>query len=525
MKKIISAILAVFGFTFITAQAPQNWFNLDKKKDGYFGVSTEKAYKELLPAIKRVPVIVAVIDGGTDTAHEDLKNHLWTNSKEIPGNGIDDDHNGYADDIHGWSFLGGKDGDVSEETLEVTRLYAALKPKYENVSEDAVLPENKEEFRLYLEVKSKCKVQLSNSNSRIDLYSKLLEAVSDIRRLTGKEDPEVKDLKLITSDSKLINYTKDLFIKMMKGGMGFSSIVDQIKADQENQRKSIRSSYNIAFDARKLVGDNPEDYSQIYYGNNHITGPKGEHGTHVAGIIAADRNNSIGMNGVSDMAQIMVLRIVPDGDERDKDVANAIRYAVDNGAKVINMSFGKSYSPGKKYVDDAIRYAMSKDVVLVHAAGNDAQNTDEENNFPRACRENDSCKISWIEVGASSYEKRKEIPANFSNYGAKHVDVFAPGVSIYSTLPDNKYAYFNGTSMASPVVAGIAALIRSCYPQLSAAQVKQAIVSSTVPVKRKVYVPGKKNEKAKMKELCVTGGIANAYEALKAAQKMTLVNH
>jgi subtilisin family serine protease len=309
-------------------------------------------------------------------------------------------------------------------------------------------------------------------------------------------------------------------VELVKKGVKLPDLKEQIKGGLEHFEGSTKYHLNIDFDPRNKVGDNPNDATERFYGCNRVSGPKGDHGTHVAGIIAAARNNNIGMNGVADNVKIMVLRVVPDGDERDKDIANAIRYAADNGAKIINMSFGKGFSPQKNVVDEAVEYAVQKGVLLVHAAGNDNNNIDTTNNFPRAIYLNNSVASSWLEVGASNWKSGKNIPADFSNYGKQTVDVFAPGVDIYSCIPESKYASFNGTSMASPVTAGVAALIWSYYPQLNAVQVKDIIMKSVVPVKGKVLIPGTK-KKIKMTELCKTGGIVNAYQAIKLAYNIT----
>jgi cell wall-associated protease len=262
-----------------------------------------------------------------------------------------------------------------------------------------------------------------------------------------------------------------------------------------------------------IVGDNPNDLSSKIYGCNRYEGPDAMHGTHVSGIIAATRGNGMGIDGVADNVRIMVLRAVPDGDERDKDVANAIIYAVDNGAKVINMSFGKYWTPNKDYVDAAIEYARSKDVLLVHAAGNDAKDKDVEDSYPTRRLNNKTIAPNWIEVGASSSSKSgKDILANFSNYGATTVDFFAPGVDIYSTVPDFNYENASGTSMACPATAGVAALIRSYFPELSASEVREVLMATTAPYKKTVIAPN--GEKAKMKDLCITGGFVNAANAV-----------
>lgn len=222
----------------------------------------------------------------------------------------------------------------------------------------------------------------------------------------------------------------------------------------------------------------------------------------------------------------MVIRAVPDGDERDKDVANAIIYAVDNGARIINMSFGKGHSPNKEAVDKAIQYAESKDVLLIHAAGNASLDIDETDQFPMKYYGNDKKQAAgnWITVGASDRESGKGLVAEFSNYGNKNVDVFAPGVAVYSTVPEGDYKENSGTSMAAPVVAGVAALVLNYFPALSATELREIILKSATRKygKSRVYVPGKKEDeqKTKFKKLSNTGGIVNAYTAMKYAEKI-----
>ncbi|HRO72206.1 MAG TPA: S8 family serine peptidase, partial [Saprospiraceae bacterium] len=287
--------------------------------------------------------------------------------------------------------------------------------------------------------------------------------------------------------------------------------------------------YNPDFDPRKtIVMDDYNNPRERNYGNNDVTGPDPLHGTHVAGIVGAVRNNNIGMDGVATNVKLMSVRTVPDGDERDKDVANAIRYAVDNGASVINMSFGKGFGTHKDVVDEAVKYAASKDVLLVHAAGNSAQNNDVVASFPNApydkktgflfFKKNRMAK-NWIEVGALNYKDGEDAAAPFSNYGQTRVDLFAPGMKIYSTMPDNEYAELQGTSMAAPVVAGVAAVIRSVYPKLTAEQVKEAIMKSVTPLNHNVKVPGTK-EIQPFSKLSVSGGVVNLYNALVYASTM-----
>ena len=521
--KRINLLLFVYLLTFVAyAQKtpPQNWFLLDAKKDKYPGVSANKAYNELLKGKPAKTVVVAVIDGGTDVSQKDLKEVIWVNEKEIPGNGIDDDKNGYIDDVNGWSFIGGKDSDVVEDTYELTRMYALLKPKYKDADTTKLSAQEKADYYLYQEVKKEFRKKSDESTRMTELMIKLTNAINQMKAELKTDSPTLDQIKKYNASSPVEVYAQKAVIKTMEKGATLKDLESQLKEGYDYYSKGTLYSFNLDFNSRTRVGDNLDDMSERYYGNNHVSGPKGEHGTHVAGIIGAVRNNDFGIDGIAAHVKIMVLRVVPDGDERDKDVANAIRYAANNGAQVINMSFGKNYSPYKYLVDDAVKFAESKDVLIVHAAGNDAKNTDIDNNFPRDKYLGTSTYASnWLEVGASSWKKRKYRAAEFSNYGTVNVDVFAPGVAIYSTLPNNSFASYNGTSMASPVTAGVAALIRSYYPTLTAQQVKEVIMESAVPVKRKVFLPGNDKKKVKMKELCITGGLVNAYAAVLLAEK------
>lgn len=507
------AFTMLIGIAFAQKKAPENWFNLDAKKDKVPGVSTERAYAELLQNKTSTPIIVAVIDGGTEIDHEDLLPIIWINTKEIAGNGIDDDNNGYIDDIHGWNFIGGQNGDVNEDNLELTRVYKELSAKYNNGA-----PQTGSEYEEYLKVKKNYDSRKATATGVVKRYSEIIASLDAMLKKMGKDNPTKEEVKAYQTDIEL---EKKIITNCEKNHMTILEFRGALAGTVEHYQTELAVHLNEDLDTRKIVGDHYEDLSERVYGNNHYEGPEGAHGTHVAGIIAAVRDNNKGMKGVANNVKIMVVRVVPDGDERDKDVANGIRYAVDNGAKIINMSFGKSYSPNKSAVDEAVKYAISKNVLLVHAAGNDGRNTDTTNNFPRDTYSNNTGEASsWLEIGASSWHKGKTITAPFSNYGNQNVDVFAPGVDIYSTIPDSKYASFNGTSMAAPVTAGVAALVWSYYPSLTANQVKDIIMQSSIKVKGKVMLPGDAKRKVKMTELCKTGGVVNAYEAIKMAEAM-----
>jgi subtilisin family serine protease len=492
-----------------------HWAHADLETDSIPGMSLNKAY-QFLEGKKSTTVIVGVIDSGIDIEHEDLKDVLWVNTKEIAGNNIDDDKNGYVDDIYGWNFLGGN-GVAAPEQLEITRLFAKYNSKFEGKSIDEIPADQKAEFEQYEVYKKAFEAASSKHFLTMDRLNEINTVFTDIISYLGKDTFTLEDLQAIKTDDPKLQQEVEAATALYGRGATYSDFKEYYDSQAKNK------NYDVNFDGRAIVGDNPEDIKDVVYGNPFVIGSKDEesHGTHVSGIILANRENNIGMKGVANNAKLMSVRAVPDGDERDKDVALAIRYAVDNGAKVINMSFGKSWSPNREWVFDAIKYAEEKDVLLVHAAGNDAKNIDVSDNWPNDSMDKvNEISDNVITVGAMSSSYNENLPANFTNYGKKNVDVFAPGVQIYSTVPNNEYARYNGTSMASPEVAGVAALIRSYYPELSASQVKHIIMNSGTAINMDVLVPGKDGAKDKFDTLSISGKVLNAYNALVLANKM-----
>ncbi len=523
------ALVIAFG-TFsiaVTAQdIPKGWHMMDKASSGIYGISVDKAYDFLKSKkLKSNPVIVAVIDSGIDTLHEDLKSVLWKNKKEIPGNGIDDDNNGYVDDIYGWNFLGGKDGEnVEKDSYEAARVYHNLKNKYttQDINISMLSSDELFNYNMWLRAKKEIVGEVNPMEviqiRRVSTTLKAGDAI--IRKDLKKEEYNCADLKDYTSENADAIKVKQILTSICDANNNQEITNQQIMDELEAELNKMEASDTAPKDYRNdIVKDNYRDFADKFYGNNDVmvSNKSAFHGTHVSGIIAASRNNGKGMDGIADNVKIMSLRAVPDGDEHDKDIALAIYYAVDNGAKVINMSFGKGYSPQKKWVDDAVKYAESNGVLMVHAAGNDAKNLDTSYNYPTPNMLDNSKPNNWITVGASGDPKAGGLTASFSNYGKKEVDVFAPGVKIYATVPGgNTYRDLQGTSMASPVVAGLAALILEYFPTLSAAQVKMVIENSSKAPGVKVKNPGT-GEEVELSELSKSGGIINAYEAVKLA--------
>ena len=516
MKVILYSLIATFSISAVaqdttsryTKKIPltenelQRWSHLDLEKDSIPGMSVDKAYSELLKDKKGTKVIVAVIDSGVDIDHPDLKGAIWTNPKEIANNKKDDDKNGYVDDIHGWNFL----GDSYDETLEMTRILKKGDDGSETYKK--ALADHTAEYKKMMSYKQP-----------VDM---LYEADKTIREELKIDDYTLEELKNVASVKYKLYQSKSILLAYA------ADVGEKFREDLTSFKDHVYGNLNYKlnkdFDGRKVVGDNPEDFNDRKYGNNKVYGSNKEnteHGTHVAGIIAQKRNNNIGGDGVANNVEIMAIRAVPNGDEYDKDIALAIRYAVDNGAKVINGSFGKDFSPHAEWVWEALKYAESKDVLFVHAAGNDGKDIDVEPNFPTDSKDKNTEIVSnFLQIGALNYEYGEKIIADFSNYGTKNVDIFAPGVKIYATLPNGKYKYLQGTSMASPNAAGVAALIRSHYPNLKASQVKEIIMQSGTPIDMVVKV-GENGEKRNFSEASVSGKIVNAYNALKMAEEVS----
>jgi cell wall-associated protease len=488
----------------------QRWSHLDLTKDTIPGMSVDKAYAELLKGKKGVKVIVGIVDSGVDIEHKDLKGNIWVNKKEIAGNKKDDDKNGFIDDINGWNFL----GDITKENLEYERIV-----KNKNLVDEQTYNVAKGLYDSKVQEATQGKAQLEQ------VLAGTTKADEVLVKFLGKPVYTAEDLKKIDSKDPEILQSKSIMQQMLGYGLSVADLKKEIKKEYDGY-VNLTNGENLKKEYRKALGDNPEDIKDTKYGNNSVMGPDKDkegilHGTHVAGIIAQLRNNNLGGDGIANNVEIMTLRAVPDGDEYDKDIALAIRYAVDNGAKVINGSFGKSFSPHKEWVYDAIKYAASKDVLFVHAAGNDGKDIDAEPNFPNdADGASPEYADNVLTIGALNYEYGANMVANFSNYGKVNVDVFAPGVKIYATTPNNNYQFLQGTSMASPNVAGVATLIRSYYPSLTASQVKHIIMDSGTPLTNSVAV-GNRSSQTTLGAVSITGKIVNAYNALVLAGKLS----
>ena len=535
MKKVLiaAAFLASFSFAFAQDKMQNNdlktWYHKDFSTTNVYGVNTNNAYKFLeSKGLKPRTVVVGVLDSGVEVDHPGLINNMWKNPNEIPNNGIDDDKNGYVDDIYGWNFIGGKTADVDADNLEVTRMVKKYQPIFEgtdsakNRANQAKMPE---EYAMYQKSKKLFDEKGSEAKQYYHYFSGFNNAIpSIVKTLNGKTltKANLAAIKPASQeDSRNLQILNSLVQEAENVGKTPKEVEELLKKEVEGALKHYESQatkhYNLDFDPRKeIVGDNYDNYNEKHYGNNHYEGPDASHGTHVSGIIAGlPHGNEVQYGVAHKVAKIMTVRAVPDGDERDKDVANAIRYAVDNGAKILNMSFGKAVSPGKKHVWEAMKYAEKKGVLLVKAAGNENQNIGENEYFPTNFMKQSDEKpfvSNMIVVGAST-NNNQNLRARFSNYNGKMVDVFAPGQEIYSTVPDAKYEYLQGTSMASPVVAGAAAVLWAYMPSLTPQQIKEALVKTV----NKSTVNANVDSNANFDQISVAGGVIDLYKAAQYA--------
>ena len=519
MKKLFLIAIFIFGFScsspkfindysslksynksLITSKIDlNNWHNLDPEIDSIPGTSVERAHNELLKGLKGKKVIVAVIDTGLDIDHKSLSNNIWINRDEKI-NGKDDDKNGYIDDINGWNYL----GSAYNETRDMTR----------------ILRDKKVNNRKYDLVEEEIKKEIKKSNEQLNILNYYIQILEDSKELLSNylndDKFSVEDVNNIKNEDEKLIRAKNIYIDFDSYGYTKEYLNEGI----EQYNDFINYHFNIDFNGR-TTNDDIYDLNDTNYGDSNINNIKDSesHSTHVSGIISGDRENKIGNKGINNLVEIMTLRAIPNGDEYDKDVARAIRYAVDNGAKIINGSFGKYFSSNPEWVIDAIRYASENNVLVIAAAGNESKDLDSlyNDNYPNDQFFNkDEFSDTFIKVGASSINLNENFTAYFSNYGKINVDIFAPGVDIYSSMPSNKYKSQSGTSMASPVVAGIASLIFSYFPKLSAKKVKEIILESGIDIDLKIENLG---EKKHFKDYSKSGKLVNAYNALILASK------
>lgn len=542
MKRLIVAVGLLLTMQQVSAQSTPSvdpmqdknlmvWYHLDHAQSNIYGVNTQNAYKFLeSKGLKAKPVVVGVLDSGVEVDHPGLKDAMWKNPNEVPGNGIDDDKNGYVDDVYGWNFIGGKNGDIDVDNMEVTRVVKKYKPIFEGPNTEtnkANQSKYAEEFAIYMKSKDIFTKKSIESMQGFQTYSKINSLIPTIVNLLGDKKLTAESIALIKPNSQDEAMAKSVMNSMVQDpsllGKDGKEVAELMKAQMKDALDyygpMATKQYNLDFDPRaEIVGDDYENYNEKNYGNNHYEGPDAQHGTHVAGIIAGQPYADQVQYGVaSKVAKIMTVRTVPNGDERDKDVANAIRYAVDNGAKILNMSFGKPVSPGKDVVWDAFQYAQSKGVLLVKAAGNENEDIAKSQYFPSNFKSSTDEKPfidNMIVVGAST-NSNEFLRASFSNFNGKMVDVFAPGEQIYSTVPDGKYEYLQGTSMASPVVAGAAAVLLAYMPELKPNEIIEALVKTSNKSTVNAMLPTNENNRFDL--ISRAGGVIDLGKAAEYA--------
>lgn len=517
-KRIVTLSFALFSvgvMNFIYGQKVEeikNWYNGPTP-----GMNTEKAYSTLKKQ-KSTTVVVAVIDSGIDIEHKDLQGKIWTNEDEIPNNGIDDDKNGYIDDVHGWNFLGSPGGENQNYArLEKTRICAELHAKFKGKSESDISSADKADYAKYKELLKSIEDERKQNLQALEQYTQLGEMLPTFKaKLVEKLGPNFteEDVQKMKPESQQDLQLKQIGVYIANGQLSEEHLQEAL----EHFGSSANYQLNLDYNDRQFIGDNPDDFNDVQYGNNDVEGPDALHGTHVGGIIGAVRMNELGGDGVAENVKLMSLRAVPNGDEQDKDIALAIRYAVDNGASVINMSFGKAYSKHQKEVYEAMAYADSKGVLLIHAAGNDGENLDENPNFPTNEYSFQTKPLDmYLCIGASTRNK-KQLAADFSNYSPRQVNVFAPGFEIYNTVPQSDYKILQGTSMAAPMVSGVAALLKSYFPTLSMKEIRDIMLASAKQYKGTMTPAPGSGEAVDFGKLSTTGGVIDVAAAVKMCQ-------
>lgn len=504
-------------YPIIPVHETENWQYQDIIKDTIAGISLEKA-QELVADKDNSIVTVAIIDSPIEISHEHLKNNIWTNTDEIPNNNIDDDKNGYIDDIHGWNFMGNAKGvnDIYMQ-MESTRLlkkYEAQKPTSTNESTYSLVK------KLYDSIYMK-------SKKEYDHYSEIYKAYKGVKSELSKKSLNGNySIKQLDSIKKV--YADDWYFKsMITNLISLEKYIggDDIIFYNELYTKHLEVLFHKEYNDRKITGDNPNVLNDSNYGNHVVSHnlDKLTHGTSVSGPMIQSSKSQV--QGISSKIKIMPICISGYGSEHDKDIALAIRYAVDNGAKVINISLGKLLSLHKEWVFEAFKYAEQHDVIIVSSAGDSSLNLTEINYYYPNDNVDNTAEVSnnFLLVGASTYDPNEKLVASFSNYGTIDVDIFAPGIEIFTTTVNNTYDFQDGTSMSASITSGVAALIFSYYPNLIASEVKQIIMESGVSYDIMVNKPSTSKEKelVPFSSLSKSGKIVNAYNALLMAEEIS----
>ena len=558
-KNIVIEIGFLFPFLFFCMQSyaqpgPSSsvkrshpWWKADWKKDSLPGISLDEAYN-YLKGRKSKSVIVALIDGPLDINHNDLKNSIWVNKKEISNNAIDDDANGYVDDVHGWCFTANKN-DVyrsNQPSLEAD-VYKTWKKKFEQIDGSKLRGVEKVQYENYIDGKTKLleryKILYLGSLLPVDTTKLTIDSSRFVQYLDHLL-PQYKD----TIISKILfatlpyNDTYDsaanqLFAIITKNSHEWDLRLSEFDSSNKYQPgyTNYFAPYALGYNKtilddtltnfRSLIGDDPNNFDDRFYGTPSISIPSSDmpHATMIAGIIAAKPSGKNGVKGISDNVQIMELSTgVPGGGTENKELVNAIYYAVNNGATIINISLRPAgIEVHVKELRVAFDYADKHNVLIVNAAGNDGLNLDHEK-YIMGQGSDGKEHDTFIRVGATTELMNDQLAWESSDFGKNTVDIFAPGKNIYSTFPGNAYNSLSGTSFAAPMVAGVAALLKSYFPKLTSKQVKEILMKSSFRPGILVTPPlgsGIEN-KIPFSKMSKSGGIVNAYNAVKLADEM-----
>ena len=533
-------------------QSDLDWYNCSFDKDNVYGAEVNKAYDFLKGKKMKKRPVVALIGSGIDVEHEDLKQAIWFNPKE-KADGKDNDKNGLVDDINGWNFLGGKDGQVMESTMrEGDREFLRLKDKYADYMFDGKdyykiinekmtkvpAPENVDEFNYY-------RFNVMPESPIAGSYGGwvLVQAVKEYAAKFDKMMRERFPNKELTQEDFNICYDpkapRDSLaeVAFMVCAYGFSiyqtdkwdAVYAGIKSGaqiQQSQAEYEAKVKQFGSDGRAtIIGDNYLDINDNKYGNNVLLTTDASIGTMEAGIIAGKRDNGLGGNGIMDQAEIMTLRVSANGEPYLKDIALAIRYAVDHGADVILLPVQNSLYPEdqKKWISEALEYAESKGVLAITPAWEASQDLSKDIYFPNRWMTGKKELTNLMVVSSSDKEGN---PSMTSNYGAKEVDLYAPGIDIYSTYTGDTYQTGTGIGLAAATTVGVAALLKAYYPQLTGTQIRNILLESVtsrkdVEVEKGIRVNGQASQDLFLfGDLCLSGGILNAYQAVVAADKL-----
>lgn len=564
MKKYFLLLLVCIGMANVNAQlikqdnqarkkqSDLDWYNCSFGEDGVYGAEVNKAYEFLKgKKVKKRPV-VALIGTGLDVEHEDLKQAIWVNPGE-QADGKDRDKNGFIDDINGWNFLGGKNGQVMERLIqEGDREFLRLKDKYADYITSngeffkiidgkrvkVSAPENLSEYSYYKNV-----VMPESQLARIyggwnmayviaeygQKFKEDLRAKFPGQRITLQEfqtcyDPNAPQDTLSDVTFTLIATAFQLY-KTDDLDFVYKTFVETgVARGKESYEEALKA---YGYDGRKdIVGDDYLNINDNKYGNNVLLTSDAGLGTMQGGIIGGKRGNGLGNDGIMDEAEIMALRVTASGGEPYiKDMVLAIRYAADHGVDIIVLPQQNTLYPDgqKEWMIEALRYAESKGILVIVPAWELSQDLAKQTFYPNRRMTGDKELTNLMVISSSDKEGNPSLNAN---YGAKELDLFAPGINIYSAYTGDTYQIGSGVGLASASVAGVAALIKAYYPHLTGSQIRDILLESVtsrkgVEVEKGIEVDGKQTQDLFLfDDLCLSGGILNAYQAIMAADKL-----